>query len=61
MYKKCKHCNRILSLDNYSKREDRNGYYAFCGDCMKTQNRIPDYPPEKSRGGGILAFPVNLA
>jgi len=57
MYRKLKHCDcckRWLDIRNFLKREDREGYYSWCFDCMKERGRTGDYPPLRERGGGTI-------
>jgi len=51
---RCKNCGFWRDLSHFDKREDRDGYYAFCKDCMKVECRTIDYPSLNKRGGGNL-------
>jgi len=52
--KKCGKCDIWKELSCFLKREDREGYYSFCSDCMTEQCRTVDYPTSDKRGGGNL-------
>jgi hypothetical protein len=54
IWKKCDKCKARKEISCFFKREDRNGFYAFCNDCMTEQGREPDYPAFDKRGGGSL-------
>jgi len=54
MFKKCNTCSKSLKLSCFLKREDREGYYAACSNCMTEQCRTVDYPAINKRGGGSL-------
>lgn len=50
----CRSCHKFLPSDEFLKREDGKGLYAFCKKCMKEQTREPGWPPQEERGYGRL-------
>lgn len=50
----CSNCGKTLSLNQFLKREDRVGYYAWDIECMSEQCRTVNYPIPNRRGGGSL-------
>lgn len=54
MKRRCTECKRILSIEEFYKRDDRPGVYNWCKGCMDNLGRFKDFPREKDRGGGSV-------
>jgi hypothetical protein len=48
----CKKCKRIKSNYDFLEREDREGLYSWCIECMVKYSRRVDFPPKDERGFG---------
>ncbi len=48
----CKWCHSWKPVTEFYEREDRDGYYKWCKDCMDKNGRSVKWPPATERGYG---------